>query len=71
MVNQPKDLKLKRDKKRLSQTRKEKSVKSEIENARKKESKLLNKTRSKDCMYKFYLLKFFYSESRYFFRNFN
>ena len=34
MGNQSKDLKLKKDKKRLSQTRKEKSVKRELENAR-------------------------------------
>ena len=36
MNYQAKDLKLESDKKRLSQTRKEKSTKSELENARKK-----------------------------------
>ena len=50
MDNKTKDLKLEKDKKRLSQTRKEKSAKRELENARKKESKLLRKTGSKDCM---------------------
>ena len=36
MHEQTKDLKLEKDKKRSSQTRKEKSPKSELENARKK-----------------------------------
>ena len=38
MDNQVRDFKLKKDKKRLSQARKEKSAKRELENARKKES---------------------------------
>ena len=50
MDNQTKDLKLEKYKKRLSQTRKEKSVERELENARKKEIKLLKKTGSTDCM---------------------
>ena len=41
--NQTKDLKLEKNKKRLSQMRKEKSAKRKLENARKKESKLLKK----------------------------
>ena len=49
MDNQAKDLKLEKDKKRLSQTRKEKIAKRELDNARKK-SKLLKKTGFKDCM---------------------
>ena len=44
MDNETKNLKLEKDKKRLSQTRKEKSAKRELGNARKK------KTGSKDCM---------------------
>ena len=55
MDDQTKDLKLEKCRKRLSQTRK-KSAKTE---ARKKESKFLKRTGSKDCMYKFHLLKFF------------
>ena len=47
MDNQTKDLKLEKDKKRLSQTRKGKSAKRELENARKEERKLLKKTESK------------------------
>ena len=50
MDNQAKNLKLEKDIMRLSQTRKEKSSKSELENARKIESGLLKKTGSKDCM---------------------
>ena len=50
MNNETEDLKFEKDKQRLSQTRKEKSAKRELENARKKESKLLNKTGCKDCM---------------------
>ena len=50
MDNRAKDLKVEKDKKRLSQTRKEKSAKRELENARKEESKLLKKTGFKDCM---------------------
>ena len=38
MDNQTKDLKLEKDKKRLSQTEKEKSAKRELENARKKKA---------------------------------
>ena len=49
MDNQAKDLKLEKDRSRLSQTRNEKSAKKELENARKKENKLVKKTRSKDC----------------------
>ena len=56
MDNQAKDLKLEKDRMTLSQTRKGKSVKRKLENARKKESKLLKKIGSKDCMWKFYLL---------------
>ena len=59
MHNQAKDLKLEKYRTRLLQTRKEKNAKRELENARKKESKLLKKTRSKDCMKKFYVPKFF------------
>ena len=43
------DLKLEKDRMRLSQTRKEKSSKRELENARTIESKLSMKTESKDC----------------------
>ena len=49
MDKQAKDLKLEKDRTRLSQMRK-KSAKRELENARKKEIKLLKKTGSKDCM---------------------
>ena len=38
MYNQTKDLNLEKDKKRLSQTRKEKNARRELENARKKAS---------------------------------
>ena len=41
MDNQVKDLKLEKDRTRLSQTRKEKSAKREIENARKKRNQAL------------------------------
>ena len=44
MDNQAKNLKLENDEKKLSQTRKEKSTKRELQNARKKGSKLLKKT---------------------------
>ena len=44
MDNQAKDSKLEKDKKKLSSTRKEKSTTRELENARKKGSKLLKKT---------------------------
>ena len=50
MNNQAKDLKVEKDGARLSQTRKENNVKRELENARKKERKLLKKTGSEDCM---------------------
>ena len=50
MDNWAKDLKLEKDRIRLLQTRKEKSSKRELENARKIESKLLKKTGSKYCM---------------------
>ena len=50
MDNQAMDLKLKKDRTRLSQTKKEKSAKRERENARKIESKVLKKTGWKDCM---------------------
>ena len=60
MHNQTYDLKLEIDKKRLSQTRKEKSAERELENARKKESKLLKEIGSKGSMQEFYLLTFFY-----------
>ena len=50
MDNESKDLKLEKDKKSLSQTREEKSAKKKLENARNKESKLLKKSGSKDCM---------------------
>ena len=50
MDNQAKDLKLEKVRMRLLQTRKEKSAERELKNARKKESKLLKKTGSKDCM---------------------
>ena len=44
MDNQAKNLKLEKDKTRLSQMRKEKSFKRELGNARKIESKLLKET---------------------------
>ena len=51
MDNEVKDLKPDKDRTRLSQTRKEKNAKRELENAGKKERKLLKKkTGSKDCM---------------------
>ena len=50
MDNKAKDLKLKKDRMRLSQTRKEKSSKRKLENARKIQRKLLKKTEAKDCM---------------------
>ena len=50
MNNQAKNLKLKNDRARLSQTRKEKNAKRELENARKKETKLLKKRGSKNRM---------------------
>ena len=46
MDNQVKDSKMEKDKKRLSQTRNEKSAERELENAIEKESKLLKKTGS-------------------------
>ena len=50
MDNQSKNLTLEKGKKKLSQTREEKSAKEELENARMKDSKLLKKTGCKDCM---------------------
>ena len=44
MDNQAKDLKLEKDKKKLSLTREEKSAKRELENISKKESKLLKRS---------------------------
>ena len=58
MDNQVKDLKLEKDKKRLSQTRKENSGKRELENARKKERKLLKKTGSKIACKNFICLSY-------------
>ena len=46
MDNQVKGSKMEKDKKRLSQTRNEKSAERELENAIEKESKLLKKTGS-------------------------
>ena len=50
MDNEAKDLKLAKYRTSLSQMREEKNAKKELENASKKESKLLKKTGSKDCM---------------------
>ena len=50
MDSQAIDLKAVKNNKSLSQTRKEKSVQKELENARKKESKLLKKTGSRECI---------------------
>ena len=50
MDNQAEDLKLKKDRMRLSQIRKEKSSKRESENASNIESKSLKKKGSQDCM---------------------
>ena len=50
MDNQAKDLKLEKDKKRLSQTREENSAKREPENERKGKNQALKKTGSKDRM---------------------
>ena len=48
MYNEPKDFKLEKDKKMLSQTKQEKCQKRARK--RKKKSKLLKKKGSKDCM---------------------
>ena len=48
MDSEAKHLKLEKDRKR--QRRKEHRAKRDLENARKKESKFLKKTGSKDCM---------------------